>query len=451
MKAPEILIVDDDRTGLESLTRALAHATQNARLITASSPEQALETLKKIELDIAIVDLSLNRSQGVEAGYALITDLTREAPACRIIVLTGHAGTEFGVRALSLGAAHFLAKPADINHLNALIRDGIEQSRLRRQLARFQQRQQDQLARKVIGISSAAQRLREEIRYAASSAQAVFIRGETGTGKGLCAQLIHQMSDTCQNAFIRYQPLGGSADLTNSDLFGHRRGAFTGATENRTGLLLSAHRGTLFLDEIDELPRESQVALLGVLHDRTYRALGDNQICQADFRLISASNAEIESRIESGDFRRDLFHRIAHHQITIPALRERREDIELLCAFVIETFRSRHGMVIDEISPEALTLLKQHHWPGNIRELQAVIENALWKARYHKRSRVETADLTLERPSGSTQSASLRHQVEAFEQQLVVAALNAHQGNCSAAARSLGIDRGTVRRISARL
>jgi DNA-binding NtrC family response regulator len=452
MQKPRILIVDDDKNALESLARAISVSDIAADIHSATNASKALELFSQILPSLAIIDLSLNETEGVESGYGLLKNILKLDNNCRVIVLTGHSGVEYGVRALALGAAHFLPKPADIPHITALIKDCLNQFEIRSSLTRFQNDQKHELLQSIVGNSSAIIKLREQIDYAAHTSQSVFIRGETGTGKGLCAKLIHQLSNRKSAPFIRYQPTFSTSDLANSELFGHKKGAFTGAINDRRGLLLEASNGTLFLDEVDELPHDLQVTLLGVLHERTFRSVGDDKEQKATFRVISASNANIESEIESGRFRLDLFHRLSQYQIQIPALRERREDIPALALHALQELKAKEQVDVLQIDQAVFNKLAGYSWPGNVRELESVITSAAWRAQYHARKTIEVSDLSLSEATSSVSSdkKSLYERVSEFEEQIINRALLDNLGSLSAAARALGINRATVKRISER-
>ncbi|NDC39821.1 MAG: sigma-54-dependent Fis family transcriptional regulator, partial [Proteobacteria bacterium] len=233
----ELLLIDDDGDGCLSLARALKAAKIELPIHAATSAEQAMALARSRSIAVVVLDLSLDERRGVESGFELLQQLLREYPYLRVIILTGHGGIEHGVRALTLGAANFLEKPAHIPHLAALINDGIAQSALRQAALK---REVTIIAETLVGSAEASQRLREAVRFAAQTSQSIFLAGETGAGKGLCASLIHRLGKRSGGNFVRYQPNFGSADLVNSDLFGHRKGAFTGATDDRRGLLSDA-------------------------------------------------------------------------------------------------------------------------------------------------------------------------------------------------------------------
>lgn len=449
-EAPIVLLVDDDAAAVRSLSRALGQQLEAASIFAATTAEKALELQQSHQPSVAVVDLSLDPSRGVESGLELIRTLVQSDASCRCIVLTGHGGIEYGVRAMRAGAAHFLEKPAEIEHLAVLVRDAAQQSVLRRAVTRFEEADASLLARSFVGESSEAQRVREAIRYAASTAQAVLLLGETGTGKGVCARLIHQLSARAKGPFVRYQPNLSSADMVQSELFGHVRGAFTGANHDRQGLLAEAARGTLFLDEIEELPPATQVALLGALQERTFRAVGASAEQRADFRLVCASNGDVQQDIERGKLRLDFYHRIAHFVIQLPALRDRLSDIPLLVRHTLNELQERDSVAVTGCDDDALAVLTQHRWPGNVRELAAVVEGAAYRAQFAGRRIIEQHDVQLSVPLISKEEGSFHEQVEAFKLRVIRQALERCGGNQVQAAKLLGLDRSSMRRILAR-
>lgn len=450
MGEPALLLVDDDEDALNSLRRALLCADLNVAVHTAATPARAITLAADLQPHVAVIDLSLNEQEGVESGFGLLEKLRQNDSTCRIIVLTGHGGLEHGIRALSSGAANFLEKPAEIPHLVALIRDGIAQCALRRRYEELSI-ESSGFAGAILGESKKMLAVFDLLRHAARTSQAVVISGETGTGKGVLAFTIHRLSARSKGNFIRYQPHFGSAELAHSALFGHVKGAFTGAHEARKGLVGEAQGGTLFLDEVDELPHETQVSLLGVLQERKYRPLGSNKEVEADFRLIAASNQDLERCVESGKLRRDLFHRLAHSRIHVPALRERLEDIPLLARHFLKQLRLKEKLSPLDLSCEALQHLMRHAWPGNVRELEATVEDAAYRAQFAGRQRIDQEDLRVvvgnKKQSGD---ASFHEQVESFKQRIVEEALARCGNNQLKASQTLGIDRSTLRRIVSR-
>jgi len=451
MAKAQILLIDDDSDAVLSLSRLISSSDQGLSVSACTSEVKALELLKASNPAVLVLDLSLNEKEGVESGFRLLKKVLQIAPATRIIVLTGHGSIQHGVRALQLGAASFLEKPAETDHLLALIRDGIIQSNIRNEFERLKlEKSHDLLESIIIGESELTKKVRESIRYASQTPQPILITGETGTGKGLCASCIHRLSSRSNKSFVRFQPSFSNADLVGSELFGHKRGAFTGADQDRVGLLDEVAGGTLFLDEIDELPPETQVNLLGVLQDKKFRPLGSNHEREADFRLVCASNADIEQALTDGKLRTDFYHRIAHFQISLPPLRERSEDIPMLAHHIMTGITTQEGFSSLILSEQAVDSLKKHSWPGNIRELQAVVEGACYRAIFNQRREVIAEDISCagsKTISSHSEGLSFHEKLAEFKYQLVSEALEKNGGNQVQAARVLGLDRSSLRRI----
>lgn len=446
-----VLLVDDDSEALLSLIRALKSALPAVAFHGAGTIKNAIDLQQSTKPLAAVIDLSLEKSRGVESGFDLLEQLRRNDPTIRIIVLTGHGSTEHGIISIQKGAGSFLEKPADIKHLSALIVDSVRQASLRRELeARVIDANKSALSQ-MAGVSEKAKKLKDEVLFAAFSNQPVFVNGESGTGKGLCAAIIHELSRKKEGRFIRYQPSFMSGDLVNSDLFGHKKGAFTGADIDRKGLVAEASDGTLFLDEIDSLPMETQILLLGVLQDRTFRVVGGNETVQSKFRLIAASNASLQKRVDEGTFRKDLFFRIAHLTIEIPPLRERREDIGPIVDATLEKLRENGELSVCGMESSALMKLQNHSWPGNIRELQAVVEGAAYRAQFEGRFEIKDSDVAIQAAGvGSydfVPGDGFHDQVNFFKLKLIRDALSRNAGNQVHAAKELGLDRSTMRRL----
>ncbi len=446
---PHVLLVDDDSEGVLSLVRALKSAPINAHFHAAGNAEEAMKIFSGKKPSVIVLDLCIDESQGVSSGFSLLQQFLSLSEICRVIILTGNGSTEYGVRAISLGAAHFLEKPADIPHLTALINDGLSQAALRAELSLLRNKEISTAFVGIIGESTKTKDLIGQVQYAAQTSQPVLLSGETGTGKGLCAMAIHRLGGRSANRFIRYQPTFLTPDLVNSELFGHVKGAFTGASEPRKGLLAEANHGTLFLDEINELPQETQIALLGVLQDKVMRPVGSNQEQPTDFRLITAVGNFPEECLASGTLRKDFYHRIAHLRIHLPPLRERREDIPSIASHVLAQLREKEEADVHEVSDDALFILSRYDWPGNIRELDAVVEAAAYHAQFKGRKFVLPEDVRCG-TSDSGEPAEERDfhaNVETYRRRLVEEALARNGGNQVRAAAEIGLDRKSIARI----
>ena len=349
-----VLLIDDDAELVLSLSRALRAQNLPAEIEAATTGKSALNIFNKSSFEVVVLDLCLDENIGVESGLNLLCRLKSIDPTVRVIVLTGHGSVEHGIRSLSFGASNFLEKPANVSHLKELIIDGIAQASLRRNFDKLKTQSKDALDDYLIGTSSLMQKVKQEIWFAASNNQPVLLLGETGTGKGVCARAIHSLSKRSDKELVLYQPNYSSTDLVNSDLFGHKSGSFTGADSDRQGLLLRADNGTLFLDEVDSLPLDSQVLLLGVLQDKMFRPLGSDIRIPSNFRIISATNAELETKIEEKLFREDLFHRIAQLELKLPPLRKRKEDIPILSEYFLSALRKDESINVFTFEENAL-------------------------------------------------------------------------------------------------
>jgi DNA-binding NtrC family response regulator len=456
----DILLIDDDSDVLQSLARALSPLVHPLTQSASSTVDGAERIFVEEKPKVVVLDLCLDDKVGVESGFNLLRKLRALNDTVRIIVLTGHGSIQNGIKALDLGAATFLEKPCDVPHLAALIKDGVRQSSLLLERKNILAQQRVNVGG-LIGSSEQMKKVHNDLQFAASTSQPVLILGETGTGKSLCARLLHEASKRCSERFVSYTPNFGGSDLVQSELFGHVKGAFTGALHDRIGLIKEAHKGTLFLDEIDEIPPETQIRLLDVVQEQRVRAVGSDNFTPVDCRIIAATNRPIVDLLSSQKLRLDLYHRIAHSTITLPALRERRSDIPELVASVLARFVVEEGATLVGITDEALATLMNYSWPGNVRELNAAVEAACFRARYDRREFVCLEDIRLVECSVSRTHAaqdpkimdtpeylgSLFEQVEEFKRAAIMRALEKANGNQVAAARDLGVDRGTIRRL----
>jgi DNA-binding NtrC family response regulator len=450
----DILLVDDDSELVQSLVRVLSRLVAPRSVVAAGNAKKAIELCVAEQPLVAVIDLCLDEKIGVESGFELLRALKATNPELRVLVLTGHGSLAHGIRAMGLGAASFLEKPADPEHLAALLKDGIAQAELRRAYNELSRENNRGGLGELSGTSTAVQRLREEIEFVSTTNQPVLLLGETGTGKSLCARLIHEHSKRRHKKFIHYHPNFGGGDIVQSELFGHTKGSFTGAVENRRGLVLEGDGGTLFIDELDAVPVETQVTLLDLVQEQRVRPIGSDVFQKVDCRCIAATNRPIQQALESGSIRRDLHHRLAHCIIKLPALRERLSDLPLLIESSLRKLREREGLNVFEVEPQALARCAAYAWPGNIRELQGVVESAAYRAQFKGRPSIYAEDLQIGQseasstPTGLAESRPFHEQVEIFKRTLIRQALDACGGNQVQAASMLGVDRGTIRRLS---
>jgi len=448
----DVLLVDDDEELIQSLARVLSRLIEPRVISATTSVERAARDLPVERPLVVVLDLCIDERVGVESGFELLAKIIEHDATTRVIVLTGHGSSAHGIRALQMGASSFVEKPANPEHLAALIKDACAQAQLRREFINMKRSRQSPLARALVGSSEVMRQLREQIEFVAAISKPVLLTGETGTGKSHCARLIHEHSERRNKNFVHYHPNFGSGDLVQSELFGHVKGAYTGAQEARRGLALEADGGTLFIDELDEVTHETQVRLLDLLQERRVRAIGSDSYTSVTCRFIAATNRPIDEALQSGKIRRDLHHRLAHCAIAIPPLRERLGDIPELVSVMLDELRAREGIHVFEVSEGALEACQTHAWPGNIRELQGIIERAALYAHYKGRRVVARDDVgAIARketsfPLGQA-ARSFHSEVEEFKRKLVRAALDSCEGNQVHAARLLRIDRGTIRRL----
>jgi DNA-binding NtrC family response regulator len=455
---PYILLVDDEPEVAKSLARALERRSSNEQYLFAHTRKEALTQIKKESPQVVLLDLTIDTAEGPQSGLSLLNEIVALDPTLRVIVLTSHASSEYGIEALQRGALSYHEKPGDPDLILSLIKDGITITTLKRAHQSLQITAE--LKNPSLELSTKSPLMAKTIdslTFAASHNQPVLLYGETGTGKGVFARILHTLRSGKSSPFIRYQPNFSNPDLVASELFGHKRGSFTGANEDRKGLIEEANNGSLFIDEVDALPKEIQVLLLEVTQEKTFRKVGGNQIQKSNFRLISALNKDPKILLKDSILRLDFFHRIAHFQITIPPLRERKEDILLLTENFLQAISTKEDLQVSRIEERALHTLLQYSWPGNIRELQAVIEGGCFRAEYRNSRAIDIEDLSIFKNDGTTNevahsfTGSFRNKVRSFEEELVKTALDEHDHNQLQAAKSLQMDRTVFRRILDRI
>jgi DNA-binding NtrC family response regulator len=447
----DVLLVDDDGELLQSLARAISPRISPLRLSGATTVSGARELVHLHKPSVIVLDLCIDEKQGVESGFELLS-LCRQADlTARIIVLTGHGSLAHGVRAITLGAASFIEKPAEPEHLAAVINDAAAQSQLRREYDKLSTHATASSMQLLVGRSDAMKMLRDRVAFVATTPQPVMLIGETGTGKGLCARVIHECSPRRVKRFVHYQPNFGGGDIVQSELFGHVKGAFTGAVEARQGLAVEADQGTLFLDELDEIPQDAQVRFLDLIQEQRVRAVGADSFKKIDCRCIAATNRALDEALASHKIRRDLYHRLAYNVLHIPPLRDRLDDIGDLCEETLRALRAREVVQVFEVQPAVIERFRTLSWPGNVRELRAVVENAAYYAHFRGRASISFEDVQSFRSQAPfSQERSFHEQVECFKAQLIEQALQECAGSQVQAARMLGLDRGTLRRILSR-
>ena len=457
---PRVLVVDDEPTLRRTLARLLN--SRNMTVLTADDGEQAIELLAREQVDVVLVDLMMPKVGGLE----LLDHVRKNHTGVEVIMMTAFGDVETAVKAVRAGAYHFLTKPFRSNDEVVLTVTKAAERRRLVDRALLLERRLEQMEKfgELIGNSPAMQEVYRLAIGVAPTSSTVLILGESGTGKELTARAIHGHSPRVSNPFVAVNCSAIPVDLVESELFGHVRGAFTGATATRAGLFESADRGTLFLDEVGDLPPLAQVKLLRALQEGEVKRVGSNETRIVDVRVVAATNVDLRSRIAAGRFREDLYYRLNVVPISLPALRERREDIPLLAYHFLQKYAARSSSQVKKISPEAMRLLAAHHWQGNVRELENAIEHAVV---FCRDDTMTPAELPFGRPSNgappdpnhSASSDPLANglsdlpykeakdrSMEAFEVAYFEGLLAKTQGNVSEAARQAGLDRSNFRR-----
>ena len=434
----KILIVDDDPSLIESLAGLLEHAGYAVR--AANTGAEALEAVGSAATDLVLLDLRL----GSESGMDLLPRLKELRPEMSVIVVTALGTIENAVEAMQLGADNFIVKPIDPKRLLAVLAKGFEARELRHRSQRLE-RLSGKAPEAACGRSPG---MREALRLADTVAvreTTVLLVGETGTGKGLLARRIHAASDRARQSFVELNCAGLQRELTETELFGHDRGAFTGATQRKLGLFEAADGGTLLLDEIGEMDMGVQAKLLHVLEQKRFRRVGGLTEIEVDVRLLAATHRDLEADAAAGRFRRDLLYRLNVFTIVIPPLRERAEDILPLARLFLARYRGAGAVA--ELSAAAARRLAAYDWPGNVRELRNVMERAAILAPPGGAVDVGHLPELVSRGSSPTAEAGTAGATLASaERQTLEDALRANGGNIQATARRLGVSRGTLYR-----
>jgi DNA-binding NtrC family response regulator len=429
---PIILVVDDDPDILTLLRRRLEQLGYMVR--TATTGMEALGTLAREQPALVLLDLRLPRLSGLD----VLTQLKHTAPEVTVIVMTAYATVEKAVEAMKAGAYDFFTKPLTPGHLELVVQKAFERQALER-AQHLLQAELDGQAQPIVGESAALRPVLEQARRAAASAATVLLLGESGTGKEVFARAIHAWSPRRAQPFVVVNCAALSEELIASDLFGHERGAFTGAHQRKPGKLELAAGGTVFLDEVGELPPALQAKLLRVLQEHAFERVGGTRTLQVDIRVIAATNRDLPQAVKAGAFRDDLFFRLHVIPLTLPPLRARPEDLPRLANYFVQKYSlelKRPGVYL---APEALECLRHYDWPGNVRELENVIERAVVLS---SNAVIQPGDLALAaRESAPPVDGAARYQtrLERVEREVLREALQAHGGDKRAAARALNI------------
>ncbi|MGA1193952.1 MAG: sigma-54-dependent transcriptional regulator [Kiritimatiellia bacterium] len=450
-KKPSVLIVDDEKNAREGLARALQRGYTT---LIAENGQRALEILSTHSVDAMLSDVRMPGMDGLVLLQRVLA--LPQPPVC--IMLTAYGSIDMAVEAMRRGAYSFMTKPINLDQLDMTLKQAIRSHAVEQENRSLKQQLNAKFGlENIIGQSPAMQEVFDTIKQVADSRATVLIEGESGTGKELVAHAIHRLSTRSKGPFIAVHCAALSEHLLESELFGHEKGAFTGATERRRGRFELADGGSLFLDEIGEIDAAIQVKILRVLEERRFERVGGQETIETDTRLIAATNRDLRAMMEKGEFREDLFFRLFVVAIRMPPLRERMEDIPLLIDHFLKISARENNREIDVITPDALQALQSYSWPGNVRELRNAIERMVVLSRNR---RITLRDLPPEirepqpRPAagggGSTSSvrpvAGASLSMEDAERNAITQALQACNGNRTRAAKQLGISRRTLHR-----
>jgi len=454
----KILIVDDEKNIVSSFKKILEDEGHDTFI--ASSAEEALKTAKSNIMDLVVMDIRMPGMSGLEA-FSKFKEIDSKIP---IIIMTAFGTTDTAIEAMRLGAYEYIIKPFDIPQMKKLIEKALEASRLMRIEVTYKP-EEEAKGDRIIGSSGKMQQIYKLIGQVAASDVAVLLRGESGTGKELVARAVYHYSKRKDKPFLIMNSAAIPDTLLESELFGCEKGAFTDARERRIGKLEQCDGGTLFLDEVGDMPASTQAKMLRVLEDKSFERLGGNTTIKVNVRLITATNKNLERLIKEGKFREDLYYRLNAITISIPPLRERKEDIAQLAQYFLAKYARELSKEMTKISPEALIVLQNYEWSGNVRELENVIKKAIVLG-HGKYLLPEYIAVSEEMSGGSedledelrdvlakiieSKSKLSGHSlyegvIQDIEKQLIIAILKKTKGNQTQAARLLGISRPTLK------
>ncbi len=449
--SPTLLIVDDEKNTREGLRLSLE---EEYDIYVAADSTSALAVLENDHIDVVLSDLRL----GAENGLDLIESILKRPHPPICIIMTAYGSVDTAVEAMKRGAYDFITKPIHIDRLEILIRRALRSRTVEAENRQLKQQVDTRFGLEAfIGESAPMQEIYDILRQVAPARATVLVQGESGTGKELVARAIHHLSTRHAKPFLAVHCAALSPQLLESELFGHEKGAFTGATERRIGRFEQADGGTLFLDEIGEIDLSTQVKVLRVLgEERAFERVGGNSLIKVDVRLVAATNRDLAAMVAKGEFRDDLYFRLNVVQITMPPLRERKEDIPLMLHRFVRRISEENGKPPKEFTPDAVEAMLNYDWPGNVRELRAAVEHGVVMA---SGAKIGLRDLprSLRQPSGNLPAVSPTPapasasspdplNLHLHEHQIIEQALATTDGNITKAARKLGISRRTLHR-----
>lgn len=367
-KAPKILIIDDEAPIRASLREILEY--ENYQVMEAEDGAEGFKLATKFAFDVVFCDIKMPKMDGLEVLDALM----EKGINGRVIMISGHGTVETAVQAIKVGAFDFIQKPLDLNRILLTVRHALDQGQLEQETERLSRKIQTERSTAIVGESAEIRAIVELVCTVAPSDARVLITGANGTGKELVARQLHELSTRHDAPFVEVNCAAIPSELIESELFGHEKGAFTSAVKQRKGKFEQAQGGTLFLDEIGDMSASAQAKVLRALQENRISRVGGEKEIEVDVRVVAATNKDLRAEISDGNFREDLYHRLAVIPVHVPALNDRRDDVPLLVAHFLKNICDQHGKVLLEVQPAAMELLKQANWTGNIRELRNVVE-----------------------------------------------------------------------------
>ena len=440
--ARTVLVVDDEESILQSLQGILSD--EGLEVITAASGPEALEKTDEMIPDIVLLDIWMPEMDGIET----LVKIKVSHPNLPVVMMSGHGTIETAVKATKLGAYDFIEKPLSLEKVLLTINNAVDYSRLEEEISLLREKARDKY--KITGESEPIRQLKEQIRIVAPTNAWVLISGENGTGKELVAHTIHRLSKRNLKPVIEVNCAAIPEELIESELFGHEKGAFTGATTMKKGKFDLAHEGSLFLDEIGDMSLKAQSKTLRILQEQKFERVGGSRTIQVDVRVIAATNKDLEAEIEKGRFRNDLYYRLNVIPIRVPPLRERVEDLPALAGEFLTEISMNANLEPKSFSEEAMLLLKKYHWPGNVRELKNLVERLVIMT---PGKEIRASDIPppfshepyLEKAvASSLQAANFREAKENFEKAFIARKLQEYKWNISQTADAIGIERSNL-------
>ena len=440
-----VLIVDDEKNIRSGLT--LAFEDEGYDTLEAENGEIAWKLINKRSVDLVITDLRMP----VMSGYDLLKRVSSTFPTLPVIVLTGHGSIEDAVKAMQDGAIDFFTKPVDLDHIMLTAKKALNNSKIIEQNIKLTQeittlKQKAKLSKTIIGKSEKLTKMMSTIEQVAPTKATVLVTGESGVGKELVADALHSLSDRKDGPFIKVHCASLSANLLESELFGHEKGSFTGAVSQKKGRFELANGGTIFLDEIGEIDANTQVKILRVLQEREFERVGGTETIHVDVRVVAATNRNLEEEVKKGNFREDLYYRLNVVHIEVPPLRERKEDIPLLLNSFLNEFNSENSKSIEGFTPQARKLLCSYSWPGNIRQLRNSIESAVVLARGKLIDVEDLPEQVVSHENESELSIKVGLSLDEAERMFIISTLDYCGGNKTKASEMLKIGRKTLHR-----